>query len=128
MKKLKLKDLAENERVSDEERVELIGQKTAEVVQAIIEQAVEKAGEQANMLHTVSVDRLRSFIERVERLKEDQQAITADINEVMQEAKGEGYDVSTIRDIVKLRAMDDYRHKLGVLQGYCQALGMDWPS
>lgn len=125
MKKLKLRD---EDRVSDEERIELIGKKTAEVVQGIMEHAVEKASEQASMLHTVSVERLKSFVERIERLREDQRAITTDINEVIAEAKGEGYDASTIRDIVKLRDMDDYRHKLGLLQTYAVALGMEWPS
>ena len=120
MKKLALKD--------SPNIVEEITTKTAEVVNAIIEQAVEKAGEQGNMLHTVSVERLRSFVERVERLREDALAITADINEVMNEAKGEGYDAATIRDVVKLRSMDDYRMKLGLLQTYATALGMEWPS
>lgn len=101
---------------------------TANVVNAIMEKAVEDASEQGNMLHVVSVERLRSFVERLESLKEDAKAISADMNEVMNEAKGEGYDASTIRDIIKLRDMDDYRHKLGILQTYAVALGMEWPS
>lgn len=108
--------------------MEEVTKATADVVNAIMEQAVEKAGEQGNMLHAVSVDRLRSFVERVERLREDAAAIAADINEVMGEAKAEGYDAATIRDLVKLRAMDDYRMKLGLLQTYATALGMEWPS
>lgn len=125
MKKLKLRD---EDRVSPEERVQLLGDAATRVVDAIIKDAVDKASEQSSMLHTVSVERLKSFVERVERLREDQKAITADINEVIAEAKGEGYDASTIRDIVKLRDMDDYRHKLGLLQTYAVALGMEWPS
>lgn len=119
MKKLALKDAPG---VVDE-----ITTRTAEVVNAIIEKAVEEAGEQGSLLHSVSADRLRSFVERVERLREDQKAITGDINEVMAEAKAEGYDASTIRDIVKLRDMQDYRMKLGLLQTYAVALGMEWP-
>jgi uncharacterized protein (UPF0335 family) len=125
MKKLKLRD---EDQVSPEERVTLLGEATTKVVEAIIQKAVDDAGVQGNMLHAVSVERMRSFVERVERLREDQQAITADINEVMQEAKGEGYDASTIRDIIKLRAMDDYRHKLGLLKLYAESLGMEWPD
>lgn len=120
MKKLALKD--------SPAIVEEITTKTAEIVGAIIDKAVADAGQQGNMLHTVSVERLRSFVERVERLKEEAKAISTDINEVMSEAKGEGYDASTIRDIIKLRDMDDYRHKLGILQTYAVALGMEWPS
>lgn len=118
MKKLKLQD----------DMAEQIGTKVGEVVQGIMEKAVADASEQGNMLHAVSVDRLRSFVERIERLREDQKAITADINEVMSEAKGEGYDASIIRDIVKLRDMDDYRMKLSLLQTYAVALGMEWPA
>jgi uncharacterized protein (UPF0335 family) len=107
---------------------EQIGKLAGEVVQSIMEKAVADAGEQGNMLHTVSVDRLKSFVERVERLREEAKNIATDITEVMNEAKGEGYDCSTIRDIIKLRDMDDYRHKLGLLQTYAVALGMEWPS
>lgn len=120
MKPLKLKDAPA---VAEE-----VGQRVGEVVQAIMDKAVEDAAEQGNMLHTVSVDRLRSFVERVERLREDAKGISHDIAEVMKEAKGEGYDCATIRDIVKLRDMDDYSHKLGLLQTYAVALGMKWPS
>jgi uncharacterized protein (UPF0335 family) len=107
---------------------EQIGKLVGEVVQGIMDKAVEDAGEQGNMLHIVSVDRLRSFVERVESLRSDAKDIAADITEVMNEAKGEGYDCSTIRDIIKLREMDDYHQKLGLLQTYAVALGMEWPS
>ena len=120
MKKLALKD--------SPNIVEEITTATANVVNAIMEQAVEKASEQGNMLHAVSVDRLRSFVERVEKLKEEAATISADINEVMNEAKGEGFDASTIRDIVRLRRMDDYHTKLAMLHHYATALGMEWPS
>lgn len=111
----------------EEQRDEIVT-KTAEVVGALIEKAVADAGEQGNMLHVVSVDRLRGFIERIERLREEITALNADINEVKSEAKAEGYDVGTIGDIIKLRSLDDYKMKLGLLQTYANALGMEWPS
>ena len=46
---------------------------------------------------TVAADRLRSFIERVERLEEEKAAIQNDTKEVYAEAKGEGYDVKILR-------------------------------
>ena len=54
----------------------------------------------------VSGQRLRSFIERVERLEEEKSEITQDIKEVYAEAKSTGFDVKTMRKLVKLRKMD----------------------
>lgn len=50
--------------------------------------------------------RLRSIIERVERLEEDKTAIQTDIKEVYLEAKGEGYDVKALREVVRIRKQD----------------------
>ncbi|MEQ8322072.1 MAG: DUF2312 domain-containing protein [Rhodospirillales bacterium] len=54
----------------------------------------------------VASERLKSFIERIERLTEEKEAIAGDIREVMSEAKGTGFDVRVIRTILKLRKMD----------------------
>ena len=50
--------------------------------------------------------RLRSIVERIERLEEDKAAVMADIKEVYAEAKGEGYDVKALREIVRIRKQD----------------------
>lgn len=74
---------------------------------------------------TVAADRLRSFIERVERLEEDKAAIMNDIKEVFAEAKGEGYDVKTLRQVIRLRKMDraDRQEMEAMLELYLSALG-----
>lgn len=54
----------------------------------------------------VAAERLKSFIERIERLNEEKEALSGDIREVMSEAKGAGFDVRVIRTILKLRKMD----------------------
>ncbi|WP_425409161.1 DUF2312 domain-containing protein [Hyphococcus sp.] len=74
---------------------------------------------------TVAADRLRSFIERVERLEEDKAAIMNDIKEVYAEAKGEGYDVKTLRQVVKIRKMDraDRQEAEALLDLYLSAIG-----
>ena len=51
-------------------------------------------------------DRLKSFIERVERLEEEKAALSADIREVYSEAKGEGFDTKIMRKIIRLRKQD----------------------
>ena len=50
--------------------------------------------------------RLRSFVERLERLEEDRLAIMGDKKEVMLEAKGEGFDVKTLRWALAERKLD----------------------
>ena len=54
----------------------------------------------------VIADRLRSLIERIERLKEEQKALASDVRDIFSEAKGIGYDVKTMRKVIALRAMD----------------------
>ena len=53
----------------------------------------------------VAGDRLRAFIERVERLEEEKKALSDDIREVYSEAKGTGFDVKVMRQIIRLRKM-----------------------
>ena len=74
---------------------------------------------------TIAADRLRSFIERVERLEEDKAAVMNDIKEVYAEAKGEGYDVKTLRQVVKIRKMEkaERQEREAMLDLYLAALG-----
>lgn len=73
----------------------------------------------------IAGDRLRSFIERIERLSEEKRSIAADIKEVFAEAKGTGFDVPTMRRIIKERAMDkdDLDEQETLLEIYRKALG-----
>jgi uncharacterized protein (UPF0335 family) len=50
--------------------------------------------------------RLRSLLERVERLRADREAVNADMAEVFAEAKGEGFDIAVMRKVIALRALD----------------------
>ena len=74
---------------------------------------------------TVAADRLRSFIERVERLEEEKAVIAEDMKEVYSEAKGEGYDTKTLRQVVRIRKMDraDRQEQEALLDLYLSALG-----
>ncbi|MDE1937650.1 MAG: DUF2312 domain-containing protein [Alphaproteobacteria bacterium] len=71
-------------------------------------------------------DRLRSFIERIERLEEERAALSADIREVYAEAKGEGFDVKIMRQVVRLRKLDkaDFQEQEAMLDLYKRALNM----
>lgn len=74
----------------------------------------------------IAGDRLRSFIERIERLEEEKLTLSADIKEVYAEAKGTGFDTKTMRQIVKERRMDkaDLDEQETLLDLYRRALGM----
>jgi len=76
--------------------------------------------------HRFAKEQLKAFVERVERLEEDKKAATDDIKEVYAEAKGNGFDVKTLRTIVRLRKMDMNERKEGdaILETYMHALGM----
>ena len=74
----------------------------------------------------VSGERLRSYIERIERLEEEKKALSDDIREVYSESKGTGFDVKILRQIIRLRKMDasDRNEMEEVLEVYKRALGM----
>ena len=74
----------------------------------------------------ISADRLKSFVERIEKLEEERKAIGGDIKDVYSEAKGVGYDVGTMRKVVRLRGMDaaDRAEQETLLDVYMHALGM----
>ena len=74
----------------------------------------------------VAGDRLRTIIERIERLEEEKKALSDDIREVYSEAKGAGFDVKVIRQVVRLRKMDatDRSEMEEILDVYKRALGM----
>ena len=73
----------------------------------------------------VAASRLKSFIERIERLEEEKAGIAGDIREVYSEAKGEGFDSKVMRQVIRLRKMDrnDRQEQEALLDLYLQALG-----
>ena len=74
----------------------------------------------------IAGERLKSFVERIERLEEEKQALAADIKEVFAEAKGSGFDTRIMRQIIRLRRMDkdDLDEQETLLDVYKRALGM----
>jgi uncharacterized protein (UPF0335 family) len=71
-------------------------------------------------------ERLRSFVDRIERLEEERAALSADIREIYSEAKGEGFDTKTLRQVVRLRKLDkaDFQEREAMLDLYKRALNM----
>lgn len=75
----------------------------------------------------IAADRLRSFIERIERLEEEKGNIAKDIKDVYLEAKGTGFDVKIMRQIIRLRKQEEHVRKETeeLLDLYKRALNMD---
>jgi len=67
---------------------------------------VEQLVPMSDTLNTTAQSRIRSFIERIERLKQIQREAADDMTEVYAEAKGEGFDVKILRKVVDRRALD----------------------
>nr|WP_319513833.1 DUF2312 domain-containing protein [uncultured Cohaesibacter sp.] len=74
----------------------------------------------------VAADQLRAFVERIERLEEEKKALNDDIKGVYAEAKGNGYDVKVLRQVVRLRKQDsnERQEMESLLDLYLHALGM----
>ena len=62
--------------------------------------------EKNNIIGGMDVNRLRSLIERIERLEEEKKALGGDIRDIYAEAKSAGFDVKIMRTIIKLRKMN----------------------
>lgn len=74
----------------------------------------------------IAADRLRSIIERVERLEEERKALGGDIKDVLTEAKSAGFDVKVIRQIIRIRRQEpsEVEEQENLLDIYRRALGM----
>jgi uncharacterized protein (UPF0335 family) len=74
----------------------------------------------------LAADRLKSIIERIERLEEEKKAISDDIRDFYAESKGNGYDVKALRTIVRMRKQDpnERAEAESILESYMHALGM----
>jgi uncharacterized protein (UPF0335 family) len=74
----------------------------------------------------VAAEQLRLFIERIERLEEEKKGLQDDIKDVYLEAKSNGYDVKTIRSIVRLRKLESHvrQEAEALLETYKNALGI----
>lgn len=102
-----------------QEAQEMVDAPHSEVTKAAIRGECQDVG-------GVAGKRLRSFIERVERLEEEKAALAEDIKEVYAEAKGVGFDAKTMRKIVSLRKMDVEKRREAdeILDLYKSAIGM----
>lgn len=73
-----------------------------------------------------AADRLRSLVERIERLEEERKSIGSDIRDIFAEAKSAGFDVKVLRQVITLRKREpaEVEEQDSLREAYCRALGM----
>jgi uncharacterized protein (UPF0335 family) len=76
-------------------------------------------------LNASAQGKLKSLIERIERLEEDRKAVSSDLREVYAEAKGEGFDAKILRKVVRLRGLDSAKRaeEEALIDLYLSAIG-----
>ena len=76
-------------------------------------------------LGTTAQGKLKSLVERIERLEEDKAAVASDLKEVYAEAKGEGFDTKIVRKVVRLRKQDKAKRQEeeALIDLYISAIG-----
>lgn len=74
----------------------------------------------------VAADRLRSIVDRIERLEEEKKALGSDIKDIYQEAASAGYDVKVLRQLIRIRKQEaaEVEEQESLLDVYRRALGM----
>jgi uncharacterized protein (UPF0335 family) len=74
----------------------------------------------------VAADRLRSIVERIERLEEERKALASDIKDIYAEAKSAGFDPKVLRQLIRIRKQEaaEVEEQETMLDVYRRALGM----
>jgi uncharacterized protein (UPF0335 family) len=97
----------------------------------VVEKAAASRTRQAKTEDTpetggIAADRLRSVIERIERLEEERKALGSDIKDIYAEAKSAGFDVKVLRQLISIRKKEpaEVEEQESLLDVYRRALGM----
>ena len=74
----------------------------------------------------IAADRLRSIVERIERLEEERKALAGDIKDIYAEAKSAGFDIKVLRQLIRIRKQEtaEVEEQETLLELYRRALGM----
>lgn len=74
----------------------------------------------------IAGERLRSIVERIERLEEERKALASDIKDIYSEAKSAGFDVKVIRQLIRIRKQEpaEVEEQETLLDVYRRAIGM----
>ncbi len=97
--------------------------RSAEAAQAAASRERQAAAAEPGM---ISAERLRSLVERIERLEEERKTLGSDIKDIFGQAKSAGFDEKVLRQLIRLRKQDpaDVELHEALLDTYRRALGM----
>jgi uncharacterized protein (UPF0335 family) len=90
------------------------------------ESRARQAADPKSNVGGIAADRLRSIVERVERLEEERKALASDVKDIFLEAKSAGFDVVIVKQIIRLRKKEpaEVEEQETLLDLYKRALGM----
>ena len=73
----------------------------------------------------MAADRLKSIVERIEKLEEERKNLQADIKIIFAEAKSAGFDTKVLRMVIASRKKDqsEWEEQQALLETYMKALG-----
>jgi uncharacterized protein (UPF0335 family) len=74
----------------------------------------------------IAGDRLRSLVDRIERLEEERKALASDIKDIYSEAKSAGFDIKVLRQLIRIRKQEpaEIEEQETLLDLYRRAIGM----
>ena len=74
----------------------------------------------------IAGERLRTIVERIERLEEERKALAGDIKDIYVEAKSAGFDVKVLRQLIRIRRQEpaEVEEQETLLDVYRRAIGM----
>jgi uncharacterized protein (UPF0335 family) len=90
------------------------------------EDALDNLGTPDKPAQNIAADRLRSLIERIERLEEERKSLGSDIKDIYAEAKSAGFDPKVMRAVIRIRKQEpaEVEEQETLLDVYRRALGM----
>lgn len=76
--------------------------------------------------NSLASEKLKSLVDRIERLEAEKKELSSDIKDLYTEAKGNGYDAKILRKVVALRRKDriEFEEEQAMIESYLNALGM----
>ena len=88
--------------------------------------ALDAVGSTETQTGGIAADRLRSIVERIERLEEERKALAGDVKDIYSEAKSAGFDVKVLRQLIRMRKQEpaEVEEQETLLDVYRRALGM----
>lgn len=111
----------------------VIGRRAREAAKGLPQRDIEedtgvpsKQRERETAAESIAAGRLRSIVERVERLNEEKKALSSDISDIFAEAKGAGFSFKALRHIIRMRTWEpaELEEHETLVDLYRRALGM----